>query len=206
MGDSLSLFWQTLTVVFLTLGLFSWETFGIWFCFPQRESYPEFGRSLFVGNGSFVMRQHFQMCLQPPAWARLNSPIRKKQVKVDIWKPSDPLLGQQHIHYCMEILLPGLWLAWSSAPPCHSPLANPGRQQGDPWLSPPACSPDADPPLPAPVAASPSGGTTVGVVGRPPTPGCWRLLSSSSCQSAGSVTRLCEDRAGEEEETVAKRR
>ena len=91
---------------------------------------------------------------------------------------------------------PGLWPAWSSAPPYRSLLANPGRRRGDPGPSPPACSPDAAPPRPAPAAASPSGGTTVGAVGRPPAPGCWRLPSSSSCHFVGSATRLWGDRTG----------
>lgn len=67
---------------------------------------------------------------------------------------------------------PALWLAWSSAPPSRTLLANPGRQQGDPSLSPPVCSPDAALPRLAPAAAVPAGGTTVGVAGRLPTPGC----------------------------------
>ena len=50
---------------------------------PHMDSYPEFEPSPFVGNGSLVMKQHSQKCLQPPAWARLRSPVWIKQVKVD---------------------------------------------------------------------------------------------------------------------------
>lgn len=101
---------------------------------------------------------------------------------------------------------PGLWPAWSSDPPCRSPVANPERRRADPWPSPPACSPDAAQPHRDLVAPSPSGGTAAGAVGRRPAPGCWRLPSSSSCRCADSVTRLEGERSGRWKWWGAKRR
>jgi len=197
----------TLTVVFSN----GWDCFyeehlsvSVDICFREKkESYPESGQSPFVGSGSPVEPLHSQTCPRPPAWARLNSPVGMKRVKVDIshiWIPPDPLLGQTYSLLFVNTVSEGSpdpWLAWSSAPPYRSPPANLGRRPGDLWASPPACSPDAAPPRPAPAAASPSGGTRVGVVGRPPAPGCWRSPSSSSCHSAGSAARLFRGRSKE---------
>lgn len=67
---------------------------------------------------------------------------------------------------------PAPLVASSSAALYRNLWANPGRQRGDPGPFRPAGSPDAAPPRLAPAAAAPSGGTTVGVSGRRPAPGC----------------------------------
>lgn len=70
-----------LHVTILWLKVLPWETFGRLngHLFPLKESYPEFGPSLFAGNDSLVMMQRSQTCPRPPVLARLSSPVSTEQ-------------------------------------------------------------------------------------------------------------------------------